>query len=85
MHTVKDPVCGMMIPVDEGLVVAYQGRGLRFCSDLCKRTYLATPERYASLLTGVVQDIVNAARHIAYFSMEVAADERPILKGGKRL
>ncbi|HXV67839.1 MAG TPA: alpha-glucan family phosphorylase [Nitrospira sp.] len=79
----KDPVCGMMIPVGEGLVVVYQGRELRFCSELCKRTFLTTPERYAALSAGAAPDIVDVARRIAYFSMEVAVDgSMPTYSGG---
>lgn len=48
MNTVRDPVCGMMIPADGGLLVLYEGQEFRFCSDLCKRTFVATPERYAN-------------------------------------
>ncbi|TKS61200.1 MAG: alpha-glucan phosphorylase [Nitrospira sp.] len=78
-----DPVCGMMIPVGEGLSVVYQGREIRFCSDLCKRTFLATPERYAAIPAGAAQGVVDVARRIAYFSIEVAMDPgMPTYSGG---
>ena len=83
MNTVKDPVCGMMLPVGEGLSVVSQGQEFRFCSDLCKRTFLATPERYATGSTGAATGIADVARRIAYFSMEVAVDgDMPTYSGG---
>lgn len=83
MNTVKDPVCGMMIPVGEGLSVVYQGQEFRFCSDLCKRTFLATPERYATGSTGLAPGAPGVTRRIAYFSMEVGVDSRmPTYSGG---
>lgn len=83
MSTVKDPVCGMMIPVGEGLSVVYQGQEFRFCSDLCKRTFLATPERYAAEPAGAAPGVADVARRIAYFSMEVAVDPgMPTYSGG---
>ena len=83
MNTVKDPVCGMMIPVGEGLSVVYQGQEFRFCSDLCKRTFLATPERYATGSTGLAPGALGVTRRIAYLSMEVAADGgMPTYSGG---
>ena len=83
MNSVKDPVCGMMIPLGEGLSVVYQGQEFRFCSDLCKRTFLATPERYATGSAGVAHGAPDVARRIAYFSMEVAVDPgMPIYSGG---
>ncbi|HRC44884.1 MAG: alpha-glucan family phosphorylase [Nitrospira sp.] len=83
MSTIKDPVCGMMVPVGEGLSVVYQGQEFRFCSDLCKRTFLATPERYATGSTGLAPGTLGVTRRIAYFSMEVAADPgMPTYSGG---
>lgn len=83
MNTVKDPVCGMMVPVGEGLSVVHQGREFRFCSDLCKRTFLATPEKYASGLAELAPGAPALTRRIAYFSMEVAADPgMPTYSGG---
>ena len=83
MSTVKDPVCGMMVPVGEGLSVVHQGHEFRFCSDLCKRTFLATPERYATGSAGVPHGTPDVERRIAYFSMEVAADgAMPTYSGG---
>ncbi len=83
MNTVKDPVCGMMIPAGETLSAVYQGQEFRFCSDLCKQTFLAIPERYAAKSAGAASGATDVARRIAYFSMEVAADGgMPIYSGG---
>jgi|JI10StandDraft_1071094.scaffolds.fasta_scaffold53949_2 starch phosphorylase len=83
MNTVKDPVCGMMIPVDNTISVVYQGQEFRFCSDLCKGTFLATPERYATGSTGLAPGALGVTRRIAYLSMEVAADGgMPTYSGG---
>ncbi len=83
MNTVKDPVCGMMLPVGEGLSVVSQGQEFRFCSDLCKRTFMATPERYATGSVGAAPGVAGVVRRIAYFSMEVAvAPGMPTYSGG---
>ncbi len=83
MNSVKDLVCGMMLPLGEGLSVVYQGQEFRFCSDLCKRTFLATPERYATGSAGVAHGAPDVTRRIAYLSMEVAADGgMPTYSGG---
>ncbi len=83
MNTVKDPVCGMMVPVGEELSVVYQGQEFQFCSDLCKRTFLATPERYVARPAGTAPSVADVTRRIAYFSMEVAADGgMPTYSGG---
>lgn len=83
MNIVKDPVCGMMIPVDNTLSAVYQGQEFRFCSDLCRRTFLATPDRYAAASVGLAPGATDVTRRIAYLSMEVAADGcMPTYSGG---
>ena len=83
MNSVKDPVCGMMLPLGEGFSVVYQGQEFRFCSELCKRSFLATPERYATGSAGVAHGASDVARRIAYLSMEVAVDpDTPTYSGG---
>jgi len=83
MNTVKDPICGMMVPAGQGLSVVYEGQEFRFCSDLCRRTFLATPERYATGSAGLAPGASDVTRRIAYFSMEVAADPgMPTYSGG---
>ncbi|MDK2742718.1 MAG: alpha-glucan family phosphorylase [Nitrospira sp. BO4] len=83
MNAVKDPVCGMMVPVGSGLSTIYHGREFRFCSDLCQRSFLADPERYAASSSEVVLGSANNTRRIAYFSMEVAVGPlMPTYSGG---
>ena len=73
----------MMVPVGEGLSVVHQGHEFRFCSDLCKRSFLATSEKYASGLAELAPGAPVVTRRIAYFSMEVAVDSRmPTYSGG---
>ena len=82
MGTVKDPVCGMMVPVGHGLSASYQGRSFTFCSELCKRTFLADPEKYAGARVGVA-DEAGVTRRIAYFSMEAGVEsDMPTYSGG---
>ena len=83
MNGLKDPVCGMTIHPDTALSVSHQGRLVYLCSDLCKRTFLAAPEKYLSTAAGPLHDSAEATRRIAYFSMEVAVDPRmPTYSGG---
>lgn len=82
MNSVKDPVCGMTVFREQAMTATYGGRTLYFCSDLCRRSFLADPERY---LGAVEQpETVNpSARRLAYFSMEVAVDPAmPTYSGG---
>ena len=79
----KDPVCGMMVRPEEALNTSYQGRLVYFCSDLCKRSFLTSPEKYLRTSAGSISGSQETARRIAYFSMEVAADPRmPTYSGG---
>ncbi len=79
----KDPVCGMAAHAEEGFVVIHQGKAYAFCSDLCKQTFLADPEKYAGAAPARASDEADTTRRIAYFSMEVAVDPRmPTYSGG---
>jgi len=69
MIIVKDPVCGMMVPVNGELIVLHQGQPFRFCSELCKTAFLKAPEKYlAGRAAGAHHN--HETRRIAYFSME---------------
>jgi Cu+-exporting ATPase len=47
MNQVKDPVCGMMIDPDTAAArVTYESQEVYFCSDQCRRTFEADPERF---------------------------------------
>jgi starch phosphorylase len=82
MTTFKDPVCGMMVPANGELIVLHKGHPFRFCSELCKASFLKAPEKYSfEPLNGTPHS--HGTRRIAYFSMEVAlASEMPTYSGG---
>jgi hypothetical protein len=42
-----DPVCGMSVDKSKARTLEYEGRSYYFCSDHCKATFEADPERYA--------------------------------------
>ena len=47
MSQVKDPVCGRMVAISAAAGrVTYESRELYFCSDNCRRTFEADPERF---------------------------------------
>ncbi|MCC7383980.1 MAG: alpha-glucan family phosphorylase [Deltaproteobacteria bacterium] len=73
---VRDPICGM--PVERGAPMSATSGGERlyFCSELCRREFLARGAAPAS-------EDARSARRIAYFSMEVAFDPTvPTYAGG---
>jgi starch phosphorylase len=73
----------MTIDPDKALSVSFQGRLVYLCSDLCKRAFLASPEKYLAGPAGPFPDSSETSRRIAYFSMEVAVDPRmPTYSGG---
>ncbi|ALA58354.1 alpha-glucan family phosphorylase [Nitrospira moscoviensis] len=82
MISAKDPVCGMTVFREQAMTAAYEGRTWYFCSELCRRSFLADPERY--LGAREPSEIVSpSARRIAYFTMEAALDPAmPTYSGG---
>jgi starch phosphorylase len=73
----------MVARAEEGFVLLHQGEAYAFCSDLCKQTFLANPEKYIGGYPGPVPGEADTSRRIAYFSMEVAVDPRmPTYSGG---
>jgi trehalose synthase len=43
----QDPVCGMALPRENGVVhAAYEGKQYAFCSEVCKQRFLLSPEHY---------------------------------------
>jgi YHS domain-containing protein len=47
MSQAKDPVCGKVIDVSDAAArVTYESREVHFCSDECRRTFEADPERF---------------------------------------
>ncbi|UVT19703.1 MAG: alpha-glucan family phosphorylase [Nitrospira sp.] len=78
----KDPVCGMKVFQEQALAATYGDRMFYFCSDLCRRTFLAGPERYLRPLepAGTAGPFTQ---RVAYFTMEVALDPAmPTYSGG---
>ena len=83
MNTVKDPVCGMMVPFNGGLTALQNGQEFRFCSELCRRTFLSAPMKYATGAAGLEAGAPHVTRRLAYFSMEIAVvSEMPTYSGG---
>jgi YHS domain-containing protein len=51
-----DPVCSMRIDEKEAAGKAeYQGKQYYFCSDVCRRQFEESPERYAQQETGTTK------------------------------
>ncbi len=67
----KDPICGMGIDSSRGLSPEYLGKTYLFCSEFCRRTFLAQPEQYLAGPSPPEPEKDPAARHIANFSIEV--------------
>lgn len=83
MSVLKDPVCGMTIYSHSAPSTLYQGQLVYFCSEVCKRVFLASPEKYRGSSTGPFPESAEVIRRIAYFSMEVAVNPRmPTYSGG---
>ena len=81
-ETIRDPVCGMNVPLGEALSLSRNERSFYFCSQLCMRRFVADPGAYGGA-AAVSAEIETVARRIAYFSMEVAVDARlPTYSGG---
>ena len=78
--SVTDPVCGMIVAEGQGLSETYSGHAYRFCSEYCRRQFVAAPQRYVQGTQAAAQHAVQ--RRIAYFSMEVAADPRMFTYSG---
>lgn len=82
MSNAKDPVCGMSLLQEQALSATYGNQMFYFCSDLCRRSFLADPKRYLVPLqqAGTVSP---STRRVAYFTMEVALDNAmPTYSGG---
>ncbi|NOT55454.1 MAG: alpha-glucan family phosphorylase [Deltaproteobacteria bacterium] len=79
----KDPVCGMTVNVDTNFTTSHERRTYYFCSDLCRRKFVADPGKYMEGADVVGADQTHIIRRIAYFSMEVGIDSRiPTYSGG---
>jgi starch phosphorylase len=79
----KDPVCGMLVRPGGEFKATHKGEQFDFCSDFCRRAFLADPDRYAEKAGGQVLAGTEVPRRIAYFSMEVGlVSEMPTYAGG---
>lgn len=82
MKHFKDPVCGMDVAETSEFTFVYQDRQFHFCSNLCRQLFRTESARYARDFDLAPGDL-HRHRRIAYFSMEVAVDERmPTYSGG---
>ena len=73
----------MPVRADHALVVQLGERRAHFCSAYCRDEFLAHPERYVGASTDPEAQHGPAWRRIAYFSMEVAAqNSMPTYSGG---
>jgi Cu+-exporting ATPase len=53
---VRDPVCGMTLkPAEIAFQENYQGKTFSFCSDSCRKKFLADPGKYATQSTEAAQ------------------------------
>lgn len=79
----RDPVCGMAILPERGLMTSYRGRTVYFCSQYCRDRFVADSESYFPALNVAPEDGLQEGRRVAYFSMEVAiASHLPTYSGG---
>lgn len=82
MNRFKDPVCGMLVSETTQFRIVRDGQPFYFCSDLCCRLFRHDPGWYTGRTGGMPPGGFDG-RRIAYFSMEVAVDERmPTYSGG---
>lgn len=77
----KDPVCGMT--AKEEFRYDYKGQIFYFCSDLCKKKFVDSPENYLKYAKLSTESGEIVERMVAYFSMEIAiASSIPTYSGG---
>lgn len=79
-----DPVCGMPVAGEGGVLLEHRGQQRWFCSEFCKQAFVRHPLAYETVLPSRAAQAADwPARHVAYFSMEVAlSNEIPTYSGG---
>ena len=83
MTTRVDPVCGMPVPRERGVLLGADAQDVWFCSEFCRQQYLRHPRTYKVEVARPLATVQWSARQVAYFSMEVAlANEIPTYAGG---
>jgi Cu(I)/Ag(I) efflux system membrane fusion protein len=61
---VRDPVCGMTLkPGEVAFKETYQGKTFNFCSDSCRKKFLADPGKYAAEKAAVASIVADQAAH----------------------
>ncbi len=73
--TVRDPVCGMMVdPATTPHHARHDGNDYAFCSDGCRRRFIADPQRYLAAPAGVVKPAPAGTRHTCPMHPEIVQD-----------
>ncbi|MEL3955283.1 heavy metal translocating P-type ATPase [Stenotrophomonas bentonitica] len=73
--TVRDPVCGMMVdPATTPHQARHDGNDYAFCSDGCRRRFIADPQRYLAAPAGVVKPAPAGTRYTCPMHPEIVQD-----------
>ncbi len=73
--TVRDPVCGMMVdPATTPHLARHDGNDYVFCSDGCRRRFIADPQRYLAAPAGVVKPAPAGTRYTCPMHPEIVQD-----------
>ncbi|WP_083279762.1 heavy metal translocating P-type ATPase [Stenotrophomonas sp. LM091] len=73
--TVTDPVCGMMVdPATTPHHARHDGNDYAFCSDGCRRRFIADPQRYLAAPAGVVKPAPAGTRYTCPMHPEIVQD-----------
>ncbi|MFX1725032.1 heavy metal translocating P-type ATPase [Stenotrophomonas sp. AS1] len=73
--TVRDPVCGMMVdPATTPHHARHDGNDYAFCSDGCRRRFIADPQRYLAAPAGVVKPAPAGTRYTCPMHPEIVQD-----------
>lgn len=83
MSTLRDPVCGMPVSAATSILAELGGAKFRFCSEFCRQQFLRHPGAYSGGVHAPRPAVSWADRRIAYFTMEIALENRiPTYSGG---
>ncbi len=73
--TVRDPVCGMMVdPATTPHQARHDGNDYAFCSDGCRRRFIADPQRYLAAPAGIVKPAPAGTRYTCPMHPEIVQD-----------
>ena len=73
--TVRDPVCGMMVdPATTPHQARHDGNDYAFCSDGCRRRFIADPQRYLAAPAGVVKPAPAGTRYTCPMHPDIVQD-----------